>query len=98
MLFSTWAAAEEAVAALHGTRPVETAANALVVKFADGKGKPGDAMGVGLKRGSDADAVRLNKRANLGMVRFYELSQGASASLPTAVCHGGVLELSLIHI
>lgn len=57
------------MAALHGTKPVDSAANALVVKFADGKGKPAtDGMGVGVKRGSDADSAGLSKRANLGMV------------------------------
>ena len=57
------------MAALHGTKPVDSAENALVVKFADGKGKPvTDGMGVGVKRGSDADSAGLSKRANLGMV------------------------------
>lgn len=54
--------------ALHGTKPVASAANPLVVKFADGKGRGNDAMGVGIKRGNDADTAGLSKRANLGMV------------------------------
>lgn len=40
--------------------------NPLVVKFADGKPKTSGSQGVGLKRGNDADAAGLNKRANLG--------------------------------
>jgi hypothetical protein len=72
VLFSTWSAAEEALASLHGTKPVSSAVNALVIKFADAKGKALDgmpSMGVGMKRGSDADSAGLNKRANLGLVR-----------------------------
>lgn len=71
VLFSKWKAAEEALAALHGTKPMESAVNPLVVKFADGKPKTSGSQGVGLKRGNDVDAAGLNKRANLGAVRFF---------------------------
>lgn len=70
-MFEKWAAAEAAMEGLNGMQTAG-AANPLVVKFADGKAKtkpPANGSGVGMKRGSEAEASALSKRMNLGGVR-----------------------------
>jgi hypothetical protein len=81
--YAKWAAAEEAIKAMHDHMPGPTAKHGLVVKFADGKpprgaqqggiggeGAAGAGGGVGMKRGFESEGGAMHKRPNMGMVRL----------------------------
>jgi hypothetical protein len=84
--YAKWAAAEEAIKAMHDHMPGPTAKHGLVVKFADGKPPRGAQQGgaggggaaaaaaagagVGMKRGFESEGGAMHKRPNMGMVRL----------------------------
>lgn len=75
--FATWAAAEEAIGALHGMSLIEGQPNPLVVKLADGKVKQQVAAAVGFKHSVEAPLPSGQKRRFMGMV--WPCASGSAA-------------------